>query len=351
MPATHVPAANVPAAKEGTAAYDVLVVGGDAAALVAALDCARIGLRVVVFATAPPQHQPVVFSHRDGIVASLLTELAVPFVVRGSVASTADGVNDRQDLSEVSIVGIPSNPFSARVRALLGWRGAWRIYRDRVTPLLTIGTQVNLGALVSRRLGVAAVQTLVAPALQELYGLTPATTDVAAVIPGLNQAMTRAGSLTTGILELAMADPRVAQLLEVEGGLHTVETALRERLGFFDARIFDITDAHLTVLEPIAPDVPSAFAASAATGDDTISVTARAVLAHPLAVTIPVTITEGSPEGRGASEALCAVVGIWADQPGLESAAPASREASSGIRRVLLSNPHRLPLGPGHLEG
>ena len=171
--------------------------------------------------------------------------------------------------------------------------------------------------------------------------MTPAETDVAAVIPGLNQAMTRAGSLTTGILELAMADPRVAQLLDVEGGLHTIETALRERLGFFDSRIFDIADAHLTVLEPIAPDVPSAFAASAATGDETISVTARAVLAHPLAVTIPVTIPEG----------LFAFVGIWADQPGLESAAPASREASSGVRRVLLSNPHRLPLGPSDLEG
>ena len=338
--------------------YDVLVVGGDAASLVAALDCARIGLRVVVMAIEASAHRPTVFSNRDGVVASLLTELGVAFVV------------DESPIAQCSIDGIPATPFAPQVRALVGWRGAWRVYRDRITPLLTIGTETNLGALVRRRLGTAAVTALVDPSLRELYGRSADALSVAAVVPGLNQAMTRAGSLTTGVIELLLADPRLSQALKVEGGIAHIEAALREKLAFFAADVCDVADVHLTLREapPTSPDVPPGFlavavavavaagqastpvsvsvspidGATSSTSDSApITVFAHALLVNPEVASAP----------EGAPTELAGEAGINARYPGLESAAPASRAASAAIRRSLLSNPKRLPLGPLSLEG
>lgn len=324
-----------------TLSYDVLVVGSDAAALVAALDCARIGLRVVVFATPAAKHRPTVFSHRGGIVASFLTELEIAYTVRESGPTSGSP-------AEGSIVGIPANPFAVNVRQSLGWRGAWRVYLDRVTPLLTIGAETNVGSIVRRRLGKAAVKTLVDPVLRELYGRTADEIPVAAVIPGLNQAMTRAGSLTTGIIELIMDDPRVAQTVEVAGGTRLIEAALRERLAFFSARIIDVTDVHLQVIEPasiLATALPLAEPGDSEDASvisrEEISVVAHATLLNPEHVMAP----KSPPEG------LIAEVGVTQNLPGLEAAVPQSRAASAAIRRILLSNPERLPLGPLDSEG
>lgn len=323
--------------------YDVLVVGSDAAALVAALDCARIGLRVVVFATRVSAHRPTVFSHRGGTVASLLTELEIEYFID----ETGSGSGS---VAEGNIVGIPANPFAKNVREHLGWRGAWRVYLDRITPLLTIGAETNLGTLVRRRMGAAAVTSLVDPALLALYGRTADETSTAAVVPGLNQAMTRAGSLTTGVIELIVADPRIAQTLHVEGGTTRIETALRERLEFFSARIIDVTDVHLELLEPTSTGtkIPASFIAAALLrpvaeeGEaEAISVVAHAVLMNPLEASAP----EHVPED------LVTEVGISSRLPGLESAVPISRAASASIRRALLSNPNRLPMGPLDCEG
>ena len=308
-------------------AYDVLVVGGDAASLLAALDCARIGLRVVVLATEESVHRPSRFSNRESRVASLLTELDIACAVEES------------PLAQGSIVGIPANPFAPQVRAQVGWRGAWRIYRDRITPLLTIGTETNLGTLVRRRLGVAAVSALVDPALRELYGRDSAELSVAAVVPGLNQAMTRAGSLTTAILELLVADARASQTLLVDGGIAHVEAVLREKLAFFAADVVDVTDVQLTWRDD------ATFVGTASTEGSTSTagtvVSARAVLLNPDVTSAP----------EGAPAELIGEAGISARYPGLESAAPASRSAAAALRRILLSDPKRLPLGPLSLEG
>jgi len=338
---------DVPSESVQPPSYDVLVVGGDAASLVAALDCARIGLRVVVLATQESAHRPTVFSNREGVVASLLTELGVTFVVHES------------PIAQGSIVGIPANPFAPHVRAQVGWRGAWRVYRDRITPLLTIGTETNLGTLVRRRLGAAAATSLVDPALAELYGRRADELSVAAVVPGLNQAMTRAGSLTTGVIELMLSDPRLSQTLVVEGGIAHLEAVLREKLAFFAVDVVDVTDVHLTLREPplTSPDVPPSFLAVAipvatpATPSEDAAVTTESraplsVVAHALLVN-----PESASAPEGAPAELTREAGINARYPGLESASPASRAASAAIRRSLLSNPKRLPLGPLSLEG
>lgn len=329
--------------------YDVLVVGSDAAALVAALDCARIGLRVVLLATPPIGHRPAVFSHRAGIVASLLTELEIPFVVRERGTLQGHGSRASAEAAAGSIVGIPANPFALNVREVLGWRGAWRVYLDRVIPLLTIGTETNLGHIVRRRLGKRAERLLVDPALQELYGLCADEIPVATVVPGLNQAMTRAGSLTTGIIDLIVADPRVAQVVEVAGGVGHIETVLRERLAFFSARIIDVTDVHLTLIDG-DDNVPASFGASGLGLQREFD---SEVPTGPISVVAQAVLLRAGDEfaAQSSPHEHIAQVGISGHFPGLESAVPESRSASASIRRVLLSDPARLPLGPVGHEG
>jgi oxygen-dependent protoporphyrinogen oxidase len=351
---------------------------------VAALDCARIGLRVVVFATPASVHRPTLFSHRGGIVASLLTELEVDYVVREAGGAPVVGTGSGRDVATQAalgnIVGIPANPFAANVRETLGWRGAWRVYLDRVIPLLTVGTETNLGKIVRRRIGKAATTALVDPVLQELYGRNADQVPVAAVVPGLNQAMTRAGSLTTGIIELLVSDPRAGQVVEVVGGMEHIEAILRERLAFFSARIIAVTDVSLTPIPPVsdvgelpasfdaqawmlptAPDAPdvtdvpvaSVSGEGSAIPREEISLVAHAVLVNPELVTVQATVqaTDSPNTPKGAPNDLFGEVGVTSELPGLESAVPESRAASAAIRRALLSNPHRLPLGPSDLEG
>lgn len=291
------------------AACDVLVVASDVAGLLSAIDCARIGLRVEVFLIDEPT--PVtVYSHRGGIVAAALDELGVSY----QVTLPARG--------EEVVAGIPANPFSTYVRSRVGWGGAWRVYRDRVKPVLTIGNETHFGKLVRNRLGDTVAESLVQPAVTELYQRSIDELAVDQVAPGLAQAMTRGGSLTTGVLELIAADARVAQTLTVTGGANALREAALAKLAYWGATVHHTTSAKLE--KQIGSLVKIA----------------GAVLCNPRLVTLPAKLSADH----------VAFVGVTEDNPGLDSAIPASRDAAAGIRRVLLSNPGKPPIGPVDLE-
>jgi hypothetical protein len=288
--------------------YDVLVIGSDIAALLAGIDCARIGLRVDTWVLDNPD-APTEFTHRGGIVADALTELKVPFEVL-----TPEAGNE-------SVAGIPANPFSTMVRATLGWGGAWRVYRDRITPVLTIGNETNLGQLVRRRLGERALWALVNPFLQKRYGLEADELNVHQFAPGLSQAITRGGSLTTGVLELISADSREAQTVRLAGGSASAIDSALAQLEYFGASVHRATSEDIAALPLVSHS--------------------SAILCDPGLVELP----------EGLDPALVGFVGITQDVPGLESALPASREISRAIRRALLSDPTKQPIGPVTFEG
>ncbi len=131
--------------------------------------------------------------------------------------------------------GIPENPWDERVRRLIGWRGAWRAYVDRVRPPLTIGQERSLGRLVRTRMGPLVLDRVVAPLSLGAFGIHPDDVDVEAVAPGLNAALTRAGSLAGAVSQLRAARrgaPRSAgdALEGFDGGMRLLVDALRERL-------------------------------------------------------------------------------------------------------------------------
>lgn len=291
------------------AACDVLVVASDVAGLLSAIDCARIGLRVEVFLIDEPASVRV-YSHRGGIVAAACDELGVSYQL--SIPARGEEV----------VAGIPANPFSSYVRSRVGWRGAWRVYRDRVKPVLTIGNETHFGKLVRNRLGDTVAENLVQPVITELYQRSIDELAVDQVAPGLAQAMTRGGSLTTGVLELIAADARVAQTLTVTAGADALQDASLAKLAYWGAPVHHTTSAKLE--KQITSLVKFA----------------GAVLCNPRLVTLPAKLAADR----------VAFVGLTEDNPGLETAIPASREAAASIRRLLLSDPEKPPIGPVDLE-
>ena len=292
-------------ASNAAPACDVLVIAADVAGLLAAIDCARIGLRVDVHIV--DDSSPVTaFTHRGGIIAAACDELKVGY----DLSHPAEG--------EFVIAGIPGNPFSLYVRDRVGWSGAWRVYLDRLQPVLTIGNETNFGRLVRRRLGDKMAEQLVQPAITAMYNRDLDDLEVDQVAPGLAQAMTRGGSLTTGVLELVASDARSAQLISPAGGAAALRDAAVSSLRYWGATITETTSSKL------------------GKSIGKLAASANSILCDPRLVELPAKV---------AVERL-AFVGITLENPGLESAIPASRDAAAGIRRMLLSDPENPPIGP-----
>jgi len=199
----------------------VVVVGGGIAGLVAALECAKVGLRVSVL-EASPVFGGVLrsaevggmtldvgaesFATRGGVVRGLLAELGLdddivaPNPAGAWVAGLPGGA--AAPLPKGGVLGIPANPFAPDVRRVIGWAGVWRAYVDRVRPPLTIGHEHSLGRLVRSRMGARVLDRLVAPVTSGVYSARPDDIDVDLAAPGLNAALTRTGSLQGAVVEL-----------------------------------------------------------------------------------------------------------------------------------------------------
>ena len=289
---------------------DVLVIGSDLAVFAAAIDCVRIGLKVDVWIPKAEENVGIAnFSHRGGVVAGVLDELGVDYEIE------IPAVGDEE------VCGIPANPFSLRVRSTLGWSGAWRVYLDRIKPVLTIGAEKNLAKLVRTRMGEAALKKLVNPVLLERYGLPAEELEVDAVAPGLPQAITRGGSLSNGVVELIAEDARIAQRVIVPGGLASITAAAVAKLEYFSATVTRVSDP----TKKLASGWKKAGVVLADFGDVDL------------------------PEGIDAERV--AEVGLSSEYPGLERAIPASQHAALGMRRVLLSDPEKPPIGTISVEG
>lgn len=205
----------------------VIVIGGGVSGLVAARECAKVGLRVTVLEATDVLGGVVraaevggmtldvgaeSFATRGGVVRDLLDELGLGADVvspnpAGAWVAGVPGVG-AAPLPKGGVLGIPDNPFAPDVRRVIGWPGAWRAYVDRVRPPLTIGHAHSLGKLVRSRLGARVLDRLVAPVTSGVYSARPDDIDVDLAAPGLNAALTRTGSLTGAVAELRARRPQ-----------------------------------------------------------------------------------------------------------------------------------------------
>lgn len=229
----------------------VVVVGGGVGGLVSALELAKVGMPVTVL-EASDRPGGVLraadvaglrldvgaesYATRGGHVRALIDELGLGEAV---VAPSSHGAwvaglpgGAAAPMPAGGVLGIPDNPWDPAVRRVIGWGGVWRAYLDRLRPPLTIGHDRSLGALVRSRMGSKVLDRLVAPVTMGVYSARPIDIDIDVAAPGLNAALTRAGSLTGAVAQLR-GGRRVAPggaVAGLEGGMTRLVDALVARL-------------------------------------------------------------------------------------------------------------------------
>lgn len=241
----------------------VVVIGGGIGGLIAARECAKVGMRVTVLEASDAVGGAIrrteldgvaldagaeSFATRGGHVRALLAELGIDDRIvapapGGAWLAGVPGIG-AAPLPVGGLLGIPANPFQDDVRRIIGWSGAWRAYLDRVRPPLTIGHEHSLGKLVSTRMGDKVRDRLVAPVTTGVYSASPADIDVDIAAPGLNAALTRTGSLSGAVAALrdegaarAAAKKPGAAVEGLDGGMTVLVDALLADLENFRVEV------------------------------------------------------------------------------------------------------------------
>jgi oxygen-dependent protoporphyrinogen oxidase len=236
----------------------VIVVGAGIGGLVAALACAKVGIRVTVLEASDRLGGAVGtvdiaglrvdvgaegYATRGGAVGGLVDELDLTDAVVAT-APRAEWISGlpggAAPVPEATVRGIPENPWEAGVRRMIGRRGTWRAYLDRLRPPLTIGQERSLGRLVRNRMGELVLDRLVAPLSLGGFSIHPDDVDVELVAPGLNAALTRTGSLAGAVMQLrADRGPKPAGegLEGIAGGMSRLIDALHDRLRTLGAEV------------------------------------------------------------------------------------------------------------------
>ncbi|MGT2425657.1 protoporphyrinogen/coproporphyrinogen oxidase [Amnibacterium kyonggiense] len=223
-----------------------VVIGGGAAGLVAARRLAIHGDEVVLLEASDRLGGRVSslgigglqvdvgaesFAVRGGTVRTLVDDLGLGDAVREPSGSAWVALEDRTvPLPAGGVLGIPSSPAAADVVRVIDGRGAARAYLDRLLPVLKVGRYERLGPLVRARMGDRVLERLVAPVVENVYGADPDEVPVELIAPGLNAAITAAGSLSGAVLSLRAAAPAGAAAHSLEGGVHRLVDALAARV-------------------------------------------------------------------------------------------------------------------------
>ena len=331
----------------------VVVIGAGIGGLIAARECAKVGMRVTVLEAADAAGGAIrraeldgvvvdagaeSFATRGGHVRALLAELGmadriVAPAAGGAWLSGIPGVG-AAPLPVGGILGIPANPFQEDVRRIIGWSGVWRAYLDRVRPPLTIGHSHSLGRLVSSRMGAKVRDRLVAPVTTGVYSASPEDVDVDIAAPGLNAALTSVGSLSGAVQALrdegaARAAKAPGSAVEgLEGGMAGLVDAIVADLGKLGAevragtRVHDVArsgDGWVVSAEADAPhgagEEEAAPGALEIPADGVIVATSEAAARALLSATVP---------ALAATEAAAApeieIVTLLLDAPALDAA-------------------------------
>jgi len=260
----------------------VVVVGGGVAGLVAARECAKVGMQVTILEAADALGGAVTGIEVDGVRVDAgadrftgsgpVRELIEELQLQGRIVAARPGArwvsglpSGAAPLPRASLLGIPANPWAEDARRFIGWRGAWRAYLDRLRPPLTIGHRQSLGELVRSRMGDRVRDRMVAPATSGIFGITPDEVDVAAVAPGLGAALTRTGSLAGAVGQLLPGNE--SPWLSLDGGMSALVDALAEHLEELGATVRTAVRATSVAATAGAWQVRTAGAADAAGGE------------------------------------------------------------------------------------
>ena len=246
-------------------AKDVVVVGSSLCGFVVALECAKLGLKVAIVANRIDVPKSPLTDNDEGLrwLAEQLDGVTV--VEHPPAPQHVVGLDGTQrELPRDTILGIPCSALSEEVIQIIGKGNATKAYLDRIKPVLTIGKEKELGTLVDKRMGRAVLTTMVEPVVFELFGLLPDQVEASVAAPGLNEALTRTGSLANAVLALGEAWQKRTKRYEITD-LHQ---AIRKACDFWQIEVLDSEsgDARIAELKKdarqivVADDLPDAAA-------------------------------------------------------------------------------------------
>lgn len=234
---------------------DVAILGSTISGLAAALECAKIGVSVVVLRTDEPV-PPGAVADPTGALTELMEALGVPHertsppetlvasvaLDAGSARSAGNTEPRLVNLPTGAVYGIPPSPLSEQISGPLGTGAALRAYLDRIAPVLKVGKEENFARLVTARVGRKILTEFVEPLVRHRYGRPAIELDTSLVAPGLNETLTRVGSLTGATL--AYVDRFEARESRVRpiGGWEALAAALVERIEFLGGTILDASN-------------------------------------------------------------------------------------------------------------
>lgn len=333
----------------------IVVIGGGIGGLIAARECAKVGMPVTLLEATDALGGSIrsaeldglavdagaeSFATRGGHVRALIDELGLADHVVSPKGGGAwlSGIPDAPDapLPVGGVLGIPANPFQDDVRAIIGWRGVWRAYLDRLRPPLTIGHERSLGKLVRSRMGDRVHDRLVAPVTAGVYSAMPDDVDTDSAAPGLNAALTRVGSLSGAVSVLTAersAKAPGAAVQGIVGGMGRLVDALRadlEMLGV-DIRI----SSPVTALDragngwTVTVAAPDADALSEAS--DAAPVPAADATPVPEPVAVAVADAAAPAAAPDAPDAVAAATTLTATAVILATSEPAARALAADL--------------------
>lgn len=343
---------------------DVAVLGDRIPELAAALELAEVGLRVRVFPSDAEEGAPEAASgdgtpepDHGGTLRAFVAHIAAPISAPGEIApaeppSPGDPLHLRSVTPVAPVLrgpngtwcvqpdpavwGIPAVPLSSAALRILGGRAALRATLDRITPVLTIGKTHSFGALVRSRMGATALARLVDPLSREAMGVPADEIDVAIIAPGLNEALTRVGTLSGAAQDIAERTAARETGLVPDGGWKAVREALRARL-----RLYDVAFAAAPADRVVAAE--SGWMVSCG-GDAPVSVRAlvRGVVAAPeVRADDPAAVDSADSADPGEATVRSLLVGagrVCGIAPVAAPELPAEQSAGPAVCAVRLAN-------------
>lgn len=199
----------------GRPLIDVVVIGGGIAGMSVALECAHIGLNVELWEASErlggsirsvewgsERHieiGAVTFSH-DGPVANRAREWNIPLTE--SIPTPTELITSigRTTLPQGFASGAISSPLDGAFHGI--GVSSFRLYADRVMPILKLGKEQSWARLIEQRFGSKYFAHVAQPFSRAAWGVDMETVEADRAVPGVNAALTRQGSLSGAISSL-----------------------------------------------------------------------------------------------------------------------------------------------------
>ena len=224
--------------------HDVVIVGGGAAGLVAALEASRAGQSVLLLEASNRLGGAVQGVSLGGVTVDVGAESYA--ITRPDTTALIEqlglmelSVETRRSDSRLvvpkgtfamphALLGIPTDPLAPEVVAIIGEEAAAVAAQlDAEAVPSNWDPEISLGALVRRRLGDPVADLITTPVVGGVHALHPDLAEAEAISPGITAAMIRHGGLAKAAMAMRSASGIPGSAVRgLQGGMSTLADAL-----------------------------------------------------------------------------------------------------------------------------